>query len=461
MENILRNRSELKGKKILVVGMGKSGESAAKVLHEIGSRVSVQDSSVRENLNPRILSYIKNEEIPAYLGCLPPDISTYDMVLVSPGVSLELEIIKEAKKFGVEVIGEVELAYRLSYGKYIGITGTNGKTTTTTLVGEIFKNAKRDTKVVGNIGNPAISEALGSKNNDWFILEISSFQLETVDRFKPVVSAILNLTPDHLNRHHTMEAYAAAKARIFENQSDSDYLIINKDDDITFNLAKDARAKIIPFSRKEELDIGAYVKEDMLKIKDEDGLIHEICKISEIKIPGNHNIENILAASAISYFAGIDSSIIRETVINFYGVEHRIEYIGKVDGIKFYNDSKGTNVDATITALKALDKDIVLIAGGDGKGQDFSKLANALGNRVKAALIFGRDRENIGKAFKNADFNSFIYKDNLPECVKEAMIIAKHGDKILLSPACASWDMYDNYMQRGEHFKECVNSLLK
>lgn len=461
MENISKNRSELKGKKVLVVGMGKSGESAVKVLRELGSRVSVQDSAVRENLNPRILSYIKNEEIPAYLGCLPPDISTYDMILVSPGVSLELELIREAKKCGVEVIGEVELAYRLSYGRYIGITGTNGKTTTTTLVGEIFKNAKRSTKVVGNIGNPAISEALNSENDDWFILEISSFQLETVDRFKPLVSAILNLTPDHLNRHHTMEAYAAAKARIFENQNNSDYLIVNKDDDTTFNLSKDARSKIIPFSRKEELDLGAYVEENMLKIKDEDGLTHDICKISEIKIPGGHNIENILAAAAISYFAGIDISTIRESVINFYGVEHRIEYIGEVDGVKFYNDSKGTNVDATITALKALEKDIILIAGGDGKGQDFSILANSLSNRVKSVILFGRDKEIIGNAFNDSRFNSYIYKDNLPECVKEAMKIAKPGDKILLSPACASWDMYDNYMQRGDHFKECVNSLLK
>lgn len=461
MENISKNRSELKGKKVLVVGMGKSGESAVKVLRELGSRVSVQDSTARENLNPRILSYIKNEEIPAYFACLPPDIPSYDMMILSPGVSLELELIKEAKKYGVEVIGEVELAYRLSYGKYIAITGTNGKTTTTTLVGEIFKNAKRNTKVVGNIGNPAILEALNSDDDSWFILEISSFQLETVDRFRPIVSAILNLTPDHLNRHHTMEAYAAAKAKIFSKESSKDYLVINKDDELASNIGKSAKAKVIPFSRREELNLGSYIEDGMIKIKDEDGLIHDICNVSEIKIPGGHNIENIMAASAISYFAGIDPTTIRETVVNFYGVEHRIEYVGEVDGVKFYNDSKGTNIDATVTALKALDKDIILIAGGDGKGQDFSKLADNLGERVDLIVLFGRDKEIIGEALRDKGFRSYIYKDNLPDSVMEAMKTARPGEKILLSPACASWDMYDNYMQRGDQFKECVNSLLK
>lgn len=461
MENINENKRELQNKKILVVGMGKSGESTVRTLQAIGCEVSIQDSSMRENLNPKIISYIESEKIPAFFGCAPKDIKEYDLLVLSPGVSLELDFVKDALKYGVEVIGEMELAYRLSYGKYIAITGTNGKTTTTTLVGEIFKNANKKTYVVGNIGLPAIHEAMKSKDGDFFVAEVSSFQLETIDRFKPMVSAILNLTPDHLNRHHTMEAYGAAKSRIFENQDNNDFLVINKDDKACFALSKDCRARIIPFSRKEILKEGAYLDGETIVIKDGSDTEHMICKVSEMKIFGDHNVENALAASAISFYAGIDAKTIRDTIISFSGVEHRIEYSGEVDGVKFYNDSKGTNVDATVTALNALKKDIILIAGGDGKKQDFRELARHLKGKVKALILLGRDANQIAEAAASLGFTNYFFEKDMGDCVKKAKDLAKPGDKVLLSPACASWDMYENYMQRGNHFKECVGLLLK
>lgn len=461
MENADLNMQRIKDKKIIVVGMGKSGQAVVKALKEIGSEISIQDSNPRENMKPAIISYIEKAEIPAYFGSFPKNIEDFDMMVLSPGVSLELEIVKEAIRKGVEVIGELELAYRLSKGRYIAITGTNGKTTTTTLVGEIFKEANKRAYVVGNIGNPAITDALISDDEDWFISEVSSFQLETVDKFKPFISAILNFTPDHLNRHHTMEAYGMAKARIFANQNSGDYLIINKDDTACYKLSLNAKTNIIPFSRKEKLGKGAYLDDGFIVIKDENGNEYEICKVDDIKIPGNHNIENILAASAISFFAGIKPEVIREAIKNFSGVEHRIEYSGEVDGVKFYNDSKGTNVDASIIALRALKNNIILIAGGDGKGQDFKELAKNLAGRVKAVILYGRDAGIIEKDIIEENFSEVYLEKDLPNSVSKAFKISKEGDKILLSPACASWDMYDSYIQRGNHFKECVNSLLK
>ena len=453
------NLDNINNKNVLVVGFGRSGQAAAKELARVGAFVTVQDSAPEEKFDPNLLTWFRGIGVEFILGSTPPDMGSYDMVMLSPGVSPELGFVREAAEKGAELTGELEIAYRIGHGNYVAITGTNGKTTTTTLVGEIFEKSGRKTYVVGNIGKPVISVSAESKEDDWLVTEASSFQLETTKYFRPVVSAILNLTPDHLNRHHTMEAYGAAKAKIFANQTESGYLVINKDDEWCRRLSEGARAKIIPFSLKEKPVPGAYLDGDVLVLADEQGGLHEICRRDELKIIGDHNVQNVLAAAAISYFAGIDMETISETVKAFRGVEHRIEYCGAVDGVKYYNDSKGTNTDASITAIKAIGKDIILIAGGDAKKQDFTPLAEMLPGKVKEVVLFGRDAYMIQEAMDKQGFKDYVFCKDMDECVRKAHELAAEGDTVLLSPACASWDMYSNYEQRGQHFKECVRRL--
>lgn len=451
----------LKGKKVLIVGLGKSGKAAAKALNEAGAKVSVQDSKTSDKLDTQFIQYMQNEGITSYLGSVPEDMTSFDMLVLSPGVPPTLAHIEEARKAGIEITGELEMAYRLGEGQFIAITGTNGKTTTTTLVGEIFKAAGRDTAVVGNIGSPVVAEAAGSKEDKWLITEVSSFQLETTSWFRPVVSSILNLTPDHLNRHGTMEAYGAAKARIAAEQGPDEFLIINLDDPLAYALKDGTAATVIPFSRKTVPAAGAYLDGTRIMVRGLDGTDHFICDRSELKIIGDHNVENVLAASAIAFFAGIDPEIISAAVREFPGVEHRIEFSGNVDGVDYFNDSKGTNVDAAVIALKALKDGIILIAGGDGKSQDFTELANHFKGCVEALVLLGRDAPIIEEAARKAGFTNIYNCKDMPSCVRKAAELAKSGQKVLLSPACASWDMYDNFEQRGRHFKECVKEMLK
>jgi UDP-N-acetylmuramoylalanine--D-glutamate ligase len=455
------NIEKIRGSRILVVGMGRSGMAAVRVLNDIGAVVTVQDISTVDKIDPKFVKYIEREDIDSCFGYEPDDMGVFDTVVLSPGVAPHLPFLNDARRKGVEVIGEIEMAYRITRGRYVAITGTNGKTTTTALTGTIFEADGRKTAVVGNIGKPVITEAAKSDEDEWLVTETSSFQLETTVDFRPEISAILNLTPDHLNRHKTMEAYGAAKANIFRNQTEDDYLVINFDDKTCYELADTCEAMVIPFSRREELDIGAYLVGDMIVVKDEDGIVHEICSRNDLKIIGDHNVENALAAAAISFFAGIAPDVIAEGLRKFHGVEHRIEYCGMVDGVSFYNDSKGTNVDAALVALRALKENIILIAGGDGKGQDFTHFGEEIAKNVKHLILIGRDGEKIGDAARKAGFSSIYSGKDMNECVHIAMEIAEKGDRVLLSPACASWDMYDNYEQRGDHFKNCVNLLLR
>ena len=446
---------------MLVVGLGKSGKAAARALTEAGAEVTVQDSKTPDKLDTQFLQFMQNENIKSYLGSIPEDMTAYDMLVLSPGVPPTLDYIKQAKDAGIEIIGELELAYRLGEGRFVAITGTNGKTTTTTLVGEIFKASGRNTAVVGNIGNPVVTEALDSTEDDWLVTEVSSFQLETAVEFRPVVSAILNLTPDHLNRHGTMEAYGAAKAQVAANQSEDEFLVINLDDEQAFALSKNTKATVIPFSRKVKTDKGAYLDGTKIIVKDLKGVEHFICDRSDLRIIGDHNVENVLAAAAIAFYAGIDTAVISEVIKEFPGVEHRIEFCGRVDGVDYYNDSKGTNVDAAVIALKALKDGIILIAGGDGKGQDFTELANHFDGAVEALILLGRDAGIIEEAALKAGFTNIYNCKDMPECVRKAAELARDGEKVLLSPACASWDMYANFEQRGRHFKQCINEMLK
>lgn len=445
----------MKDKNVLIVGMGKSGVAAYNALRTLGSKISIQDS---KELN--------REDFPGatcYFSKMPDDFKEFDMIVLSPGVDPELEFVMRAKAEGCEIVGELELAYRLAKGTFVGITGTNGKTTTTTLVGEIFKNAKVNSAVVGNIGFPVITESLRSTDDEWLITEVSSFQLQTTSQFKPKVSAILNLTPDHLNRHHTMEEYGRTKALINKMQDENGYFIINYDDEVCMELCLSKvgkpKAKVAYFSRKKELDFGAYLLGDKLVLKDENGVVTEYVDRHDLKIIGDHNVENALAAIAICHFSGIPKKPIVDTLKVFPGVEHRIEFAGEINGVKYYNDSKGTNVDAAVIALKAIEHDIILIAGGDAKSQEFDELIKNFPGRVKHMVLIGRDAPMIQAAADKYGFKDYTYGRDMEECVKIAHDIAVNGDTVLLSPACASWDMYKNYEIRGDHFKSIVKTL--
>ena len=454
------NLDNITGRNILIVGLGKSGTAACQTMLDLNANVTVQDKRSERDFDPSFINYLRGRGVTCYFDEIPPDMGIFDMIILSPGASPELSFVEKAKERGAEITGELEIAFRTSEGNFVAITGTNGKTTTTILTGKIFEAAGRKTYVVGNVGTAAISDACQAKVGDWLITEASSFQLETTRYFKPVVSAILNLTPDHLNRHHTMEAYGKAKAKIFANQREDGFLVINYDDKVCYALSENCKAKIVPFSRKEELPFGAFLKEGRITIRTEEQDV-DICRRDDLKIIGDHNVENALAAAAISYFAGIESEVITRVLQSFGGVEHRIEYCGMVDGVKYYNDSKATNVDAAVTALKSIPEGIILIAGGDGKGQSFNELALEIKERVKTLILLGKDGQAIGEAAKEQGFENIIYCKDMPECVKKASEVSQEGDSVLLSPACASWDMYDNFEQRGDHFKECVEVLSR
>ena len=458
MENI--NVNNIKGKKILVVGMGRSGIAAVQAMLKLGADVTIQDVKPAAELDGQLLSFLTGRGLKLCLGAEPADIRSFDMIILSPGVDPELGFIKYAREGGVEIVGELEIAYRLCRGRFIAITGTNGKTTTTTLVGEIFRAARKRAYVVGNIGVAVISKALDTEEGDWLVTETSSFQLETTRYFKPVVSAILNITPDHLNRHHTMENYCLAKAKIFANQDESGYCIVNGDDEICLRLAEKCRARVRTFSTEKELSEGAWLRDGELVITD-GGKTWPICRESDLRIIGKHNVQNALAAAAICYYAGIEPEVIGGAIAAFGGVEHRIEYCGSIDGVKYYNDSKATNVDAAVTAIKAVGRDMLLIAGGDGKGQEFDELIENFGGRVKHLLLLGRDGPLIAAAADRCGYKDYTFCSDLEDCVRKAAAMAKEGDTVLLSPACASWDAYDNYEQRGRHFKEAVARLEK
>ena len=454
----MKNGNKFDNKKVLIVGLGKSGIAALEVLLELGACVAIQDSKPAEEIDGETMALIKDKKIEAWFGTVPQNMGAFELLVLSPGVPVNLSFIQEARDAGAEIIGELELAYRIGRGRYVGITGTNGKTTTTTLVGEIFKAAGRDTSVVGNIGSPVVREAARAHDDSWLVTEISSFQLETADEFRPEVSAILNLTPDHLDRHGNMENYGAAKARIFARQEKDDFCVLNYDDEEVMKLGEECKAVVVPFSRETSLDFGAYVKDEEIIVKDLDGDT-VICRTDELKIPGSHNLENALAAVAIAWFSGIDEKTIAQVLREFAGVEHRIENCGSIDGVRFINDSKGTNTDAAIKAIEAMKENIILIAGGYDKHADYTEFISRFPGRVKHMVLLGQTAEKIRDAAVKQGFTDLEICKDMADCVDKAWEKAQPGDIILLSPACASWDMYKSYEKRGEDFKECVRRL--
>lgn len=448
-------------KKVIVVGIARSGVSTLKALKEVEAHVIINDVKTKEMLMD-ILPSIEGLYDEAILGGHPSDYTSIDMMILSPGVPTDLDFIIKAKSSGVEVIGELELAYRLSNSKkFIGITGTNGKTTTTALVGKIFSDFGSPSHVVGNIGIPAVSVALTNKKEDYMITEVSSFQLETVLKFKTQVSAVLNLTPDHLNRHKTMENYIDAKARIFENQNDGEILILNYDNELTKKLASRANnSRLIYFSRLNEVEDGAYVDDSKLFIRDkEKNTSHEVIELSDIFIPGPHNLENAMAAALIAYYCGISIDSIKRSLMSFKGVEHRLEYVDNIEGLSYYNDSKATNPDSSIVAVKSMDGPTVLIAGGMDKGSEFEELIDSFDDNIVELVLFGETKYTIEKCAHKKGFRNTHIVNTLEEAIKMSASINNTTRNVLLSPACASWDMYESYEKRGEEFKKLVNSL--
>lgn len=451
----------MKNIRVLVVGLGKSGIAAAETLLSLGAKVSVYDKKEEDQIESQLVQFFMNKKVDCYFGKAPANIGKFDLLVVSPGVPLDVELIKDAKEAGIEIIGEIELAWRIGKGNYVAITGTNGKTTTTVLTGEIFKAAGRRTEVVGNVGVAVAKKALQASDDTWLVTEISSFQLETTKEFHPHISALLNITPDHMDRHHTMENYARTKSLIFQNQVETDYFVVNRDDAASWKLIDGCKAKIVPFSRKIPLDFGCFVQDGEIVIKDSDGLLKQICSASALGIPGAHNLENALAAVAMSYFAGIEVPVIAKALREFGGVAHRLEFSGEVNGVRFVNDSKGTNPDASIKAIEAIDGPIILIAGGYDKNSSYEDLLEAAKGKVKAFVLLGKTAPKIRKTAEEMGFTNIYMAKDMEECVRVGFRLASPGDTVLLSPACASWDMYTCFEQRGEHFKSCVEILGK
>ncbi len=448
-------------KKVLIAGAGKSGICAARLLQKKGADIVFYDGKKDVDIDDLLSKLDSKENVSVVLGDVNDNIlSDIDLMIISPGISVESEIAKKVGERNIPVWGEVELAYQCGAGHLAAITGTNGKTTTTSLVGEIFKDYTDNSYTVGNIGVP-YTDVSDSLNDDSYIaLEVSSFQFETIEEFHPHVSAVINVTPDHLDRHHTMENYASVKLDICINQTEDDYIILNYDDPVTREMAKDSKvkAKVIFISRQEELKEGVYRKGDALYVKD-GGEEKKVIDTDELILLGDHNIENYLAGIAIAYYMGIPMKNIVSVLKTFKGVEHRIEFVDEINGVTYYNDSKGTNPDAAIKGIQAMNRRTVLIGGGYDKGVPFDEWIKAFDGKVKKLILLGQTADIIADTAKKYGFEDIVFVESLAEAVKVSAEVAQAGEAVLLSPACASWGMFDNYEQRGDMFKEYVRQM--
>lgn len=441
---------ELKDKKVLVVGLGKSGMAAFELLKRMGARVCLYDG--KEELE------LEDMGVPVYLGDYPEEIfAELDCAVFSPGVPLNIPVAEFLRRNHVPIIGEIELAWLRERGKVIGITGTNGKTTTTTLVGEIMKAHYEHTYVVGNIGNPYTGEVEKTSSDSVTVAEISSFQLETIDTFAPAVSAVLNITPDHLNRHGTMEAYIDAKLSIAKNQRTDQLCVLNYEDEVLRERASSLPCRVAFFSSKRKLEHGMYKDAGGGLVQADSGRV--LLNQKDTRLPGDHNAENMMAALLIAAEMGVPEELAVRTVKEFKPVEHRVEFVQTVAGVDYYNDSKGTNPDAAIKGIQSMDRPTVLIGGGYDKGGDFTEWIESFGGRVKKLLLLGATREKIAETAKRCGFTDYQFVDTLEEAVSAAAELAVDGDAVLLSPACASWDMFDSFEQRGNLFKELVRRI--
>jgi UDP-N-acetylmuramoylalanine--D-glutamate ligase len=447
---------DLNNKRVLVVGIGKSGVASALFLKSRGARVTVSDSKPEAELRNEILLLLEHGITVETGGHGDRTFRGQDLIVVSPGVPYDAPQLVQARNLGEPVIGEIELAAMFLAGPIIAITGANGKTTTTSLAGEIVAAGKFSTLVGGNIGTPAISFADQAGPATWTVLEVSSFQLETIVEFRPRIAVILNITPDHLDRHKTFGNYVNAKARIFENQRADDFTVLNADDPTTAALSTRTRGQLVWFSRKKEVERGAFVRGAQICFRDARGE-REIMPLSEVPLKGAHNLENVLAGVSIGVLAGCEPEQIRQAVRSFKAVEHRLEFVAKVAGVDYYNDSKATNVDATIKALESFPANIHLILGGKDKGSDYTVLNELLRQRVKRVYTIGAAAAKIASQIQGAA--EVEYAETLDNAVRRASESAVPGDVVVLAPACASFDQFQSYEHRGRVFKGIVHSL--
>ena len=448
-------------KRVMVLGMARSGIACAKLLLMRGAEVCVCDTKAEADFGGK-LDDLKAAGAAFLLGEKHPEnhLEGLDQLIVSPGIPVDHPAVVRAKALGVEVMGEVEYAYRESTGLLLAITGTNGKTTTTTLVGEIFKNAGKRTHVVGNIGTPYSGAVPDMQPDDVTVCEISSFMMETSRDFHPAICAVLNISEDHLNRHGTMEKYIALKERIFENSGAGDTLVLNWDDPVTRDMKNRAKCRVSWFSSHGEPPFGAFVVDGMI-VYGAPGDNVPICRADEVYIPGDHNLQNALAAVAMTMAAGIDPAIIAHTLKTFKGVEHRIEFVRELDGVRFINDSKGTNVDSTIQAVRAMDRPTVLILGGSPKKTNYVPLGEEiLKCPIAHIVLIGETAKEIQKALDIVGYKDYIHAGyDFKKAIALSFELAPKGGNVLLSPACASFDMFDDYEARGRIFKGIVNAM--
>lgn len=449
----------LEGKKVVVAGAGKSGIAAAKLLLATGSEVVVFDQNEACDAE-KIRKELASDTVEVWIGALKEEeLDGVAAMVLSPGISIEAPFTEAFRKRNIPIWSEVELAYQYGKGRLAAITGTNGKTTTTSLTGEIMKAYYDSVFVVGNIGTPYTECAQDMTEQSVTVAEISSFQLESIIDFHPNVSAVLNVTPDHLNRHHTMEIYTDTKMSIAKNQTKDEVIVLNYDDPITKEMGSKVTATPVYFSRKELLDDGVCLEKDAIVLREKGQTKEVFCHLEELKLLGSHNVENVMAAAAISYYMQVPVEKIHEVVTSFMGVEHRIEYVDTVEGVDYYNDSKGTNPDAAIKGIQAMVKPTLLIGGGYDKGVAFDDWIEAFDGKVRYLVLMGVTAEMIKDTAIKHGFTDIIIVENLKEAVEVCAKKAQPGDAVLLSPACASWDMFDSYEQRGELFKQYVREL--
>ncbi|HQU92592.1 MAG TPA: UDP-N-acetylmuramoyl-L-alanine--D-glutamate ligase [Pyrinomonadaceae bacterium] len=452
----------IEGRKTLVLGAGKSGISSARFVAERGAVVALHDRTPVEEWSEAARSLKESHKVGLIGGDIPSWLlDQIDLVVISPGVPTNTIPARYVDRKDGEVIGEVELAYRFMKGRIVGITGSNGKTTTTTLIGEILKNAGIVTQVGGNIGTPLLDLAMTSTDDTWTVAELSSFQLETIKDFRANVAICLNVTPNHLDRYESFTDYAAAKHRIFMNQTADDLAVLNADDEITASWEKGLKAHVSMFSIRRELDEGLFLRGREL-VSRSNGKEKVLTTRDEIFLRGLHNVENVLASLAAGLACGASPESMRETIGNFKGVEHRIEFVSEIGGVKFYNDSKATSVDATLKALEALsesDGKVVLILGGRGKNAPYTPLIPLVERSVRALVLIGEDADNIESQLRGT--SDIVRASSMEDAVRSSLEAAESGDAVLLAPACASFDMFRSFEHRGVVFKEAVSNLSR
>ena len=450
--------SRIKGKRILVVGLGRTGLAAARFLSQTGAHVTVSDSRPPADFQAQIQELVP-AKVALELGRHSEDaFSRHDLIVVSPGVDVEQPLLREARERGIPLISEIEIASWFLPGRCIGVTGSNGKTTTVTLLGKVFEDSGFAVRVGGNIGAPLISQLDGSSERTVSVVELSSFQLQTIERFRPTLSVLLNLTPDHLDRHGSFEQYVAAKANIFRNQGPEDTAVLNADDPEVMKLASSLRSRVVLFSLKRELLEGVFVQNGNLVYRS-GNLERELLKVRDVRLRGLHNLENVLAAAATACILGVDFDSLRETVSRFTGVEHRLEFVREIRGVSFFNDSKATNVDAAGRSVEAMGGRVHVILGGQAKGGSFLPLSRAFEKKVKAVYLIGSAADRIAGEVSGSW--ETVRCDGLKKAVEEAFQRAKPKETVLLAPACASFDQFRNFEHRGRVFKDAVKKLAE